>query len=207
MVPRKTHSVLLARLLACSVAVAIPVVGATACGPEEPQVVKANVKPGEMPAGGDWRGVYYDQTYGFLHLLKSGNSVTGKWRTTAGEKWGELHGTVDGDILRYEWKEHRIGMFGPNATSEGKGYFRYVVPKDENSDHELHGEWGLNENEAGNPWNAVKQRNMQPDPDSVKPDETQTAIKGADWDGAGKSDNASGYKKKKKQSDDDDGWD
>jgi hypothetical protein len=219
MFPRKAYPGLVARFLARCVGVtraaftATVFTGlvftsmaltATACGPKEPTVVKAKVKAGEMPAEGNWRGVYYDQTYGFLHLLTSGDTVTGKWRTAAGEKWGELVGKVDGDILRYEWKEHRIGMFGPNATSHGKGYFRYVIPKDDNADHELHGEWGLNENEAGNPWNAVKQRNMQPDPDSVMPDENQTTVSGGDWDGSGSSsDKASGYKKKKKKDNDD----
>lgn len=155
---------------------------AAGCGRSEPEVAKANVQAGEMPAGGNWRGVYYDEIYGFLHLLRDGSNVHGRWRTTAGEKWGELHGTVDGDLLRYEWAEHRIGMFGPNATTTGKGYFKYVVPPQENADHEIHGEWGLGDDEAGHPWTAIKQRNMEPDPDSVLPDETQTSVQGGDWD-------------------------
>jgi hypothetical protein len=38
---------------------------------------------------------------------------------------------------------------------------------------------------------------MEPDPNSVMPDETQTAVEGGDWDGS-KSNNASGAKDDKK---------
>lgn len=182
--------------------------GVAGCGRSEPEIVKANVQAGEMPADGNWRGVYYDEVYGYLHLLRDGSNVHGRWRTTAGEKWGELHGKVEGDLLRYDWAEHRIGMFGPNATTTGKGYFKYVVPSGENVDHEIHGEWGLGENEAGYPWTAIKQRNMQPEPDSVLPDETQTTVQGADWDGD-ESPNAAGAKgkgKPKNNNEDEDAW-
>lgn len=166
--------------------------GVTACGgSKEPAVVRTVLKPGNMPADGSWRGVYYDQIYGYLHLENDGASVSGAWRTTAGDKHGELHGKAEGDVLRYEWTEHRIGMFGPNATTTGKGYFRYTVPPGENIDHVLEGEWGLGESDGGNSWKAVKQRNVQPDLASVKPDETQTAIEGGDWDGE-RSKNSSG---------------
>lgn len=167
-----------------------------------PEVVKANVRPGAMPADGDWRGVYYDTVYGYLHLTTSGDTASGKWRTAAGDKWGEMSGNVDGDLFTYEWTEHRIGIVGPAATSTGKGYFKYVVPEGDNVDHEIHGEWGMDQNEAGYHWNAVKQRNMKPDPKSVMPDETQTSLEGGDWDG-NKSKNASGSEKKKPATEED----
>lgn len=173
-----------------------PVVSVAACN-SEPKIPMANVTPGPMPDGGNWRGVFYDQVYGYLHLLKSGNDVNGKWQTSAGDKWGELHGKVDGDLLTFDWVEHRVGMFGPAATSSGKGYFKYVVPKGENVDDELHGEWGLGDSNAGHTWKCVKQRNMEPDPNSVMPDETATSVEGADWDDSGKKNsNAAGANKK-----------
>ncbi len=193
----------LVRQAVLSVALLAPL-GVAACGPEEPQVVKAKVAAGDMPAEGSWRGVYYSQTYGYLHLLKDGNNVHGKWRTAAGDKWGEMHGTVEGDLFRFEWEENKIGMFGPNAKSHGKGYFKYVVPSEDNADHEIHGEWGLGENEAGYTWEAIKQRRMEPDPDSVMPDETQTAVEGGDWDDR-KSGNASGAPADKKKDDESSG--
>jgi hypothetical protein len=197
-------------LRTASLAGAIALLGlpaVVACGPEEPQVVKANVVAGSMPAEGNWRGVFYSQQFGYLHLIKDGNAVSGKWRTTAGDKWGEMHGTSDGDVLRFEWEETRIGMFGPNAKSKGKGYFKYVVPEGD-ADHEIHGQWGLGENEGGYPWDAVKQRRMEPDPNSVMPDEAETATEGGDWDG-NKSKNAAGApeeKKKEGSSDPAEGW-
>ena len=68
----------------------------------KPEVVKANVRPGAMPSDGDWRGVYYDTVYGYLHLTTTGDTAMGKWRTAAGDKWGEMSGKVDGVRLPKE---------------------------------------------------------------------------------------------------------
>lgn len=178
-----------------------------ACGGEEKVVNKAQLKPGSMPPEGKWRGVYYSPLYGFLHIISDGSSVSGTWRTAAGDKWGEMNGKVEGDLMRFTWKEHRIGMFGPNATTEGNGYFRYIVPEAENADHELQGEWGLGDSDSGNPWKAIKQRNVEPDLESVLPDEASTSVKGGDWDGS-KSDAASGDKTEPpaEKKEDEEGW-
>jgi hypothetical protein len=148
--------------------------GTVACGGSKEEVKHAQVKPGNMPDAGEWTGVYYSTVYGHLHLIKEGDTISGKWRTTSGDKWGEMNGSVTGDLFRYEWREHTIGIVGPTSTTSGHGYFRYVVPRGENVEHEIHGEWGLGAGNAGQKWDAVKQRNQKPDPDSVMPDETQT---------------------------------
>jgi hypothetical protein len=185
--------------LGLALALAAPLATTAACsGNKQGAGAKAaNLKPGEMPADGDWTGVYYSQLFGMLHLVRDGDAIIGRWRTAAGDKWGELHGEADGDLLRYEWTEHRIGYVGPNATTHGKGYFRYVVPPGENVDHEIHGEWGLDADETGNPWEAIKQRNTAPDLDSVMPDETQRA-RGGGWDQGSPGGGGD---------DEDDGWD
>ena len=152
----------------------------TGCKPPPPTT--ANVKAGDLPAAGDWTGVFYSPLYGHLHLVREGNIVSGKWRTTNGDKWGELHGEVTGDLLKYKWIEHRIGMIGPGSTTDGHGYFKYFVPKDENANHEIKGEWGLEDSEIGNPWEAVRQRNMLPDLKSVAPDETERVNMPDEWD-------------------------
>jgi hypothetical protein len=155
---------------------------ATACGPsnQEPQV--ANVKPGSMPEGGDWAGVYYSQLYGYLHILADGRAANGAWRTTAGDAYGEMSGEIDGDLFRYSWTERRIGAVGADANRKGKGYFRYTAPKAGEA-HVITGEWGLGDSDAGNPWEAVKQKNMPPNPDSVRPDEIEGRVTGAGgWD-------------------------
>ncbi len=155
-----------------------------ACG-KPPPPTTANVKAGDLPAAGDWSGVFYSPLYGHLHLVKEGGSVSGKWRTTGGDKWGELHGEVTGDLLKYKWVEHKIGMVGPGSTVEGRGYFKYYVPAEENANHEIKGEWGLERSEVGNPWEAIRQRNMLPEPDSVEPDETEKVNMPDEWDSQG----------------------
>ncbi len=86
---------------------------------------------------------------------------TEAWKTPMGS-FGEMHGKIEGNLLRYEWKERRIGAVGADATKEGKGYFVLLVPK-EGEAPEIHGEWGLGQSDAGNSWEAVKQKNKQPD--------------------------------------------
>ena len=164
-----------------SVAVATPLaVGALGCDNAPPLKV-ATVKAGDMPEGGDWTGVYYDQTNGYLHMIKEGDTVSGKWRTTSGDAWGELNGKVIGDLLKYEWKEHRIGMVGPSATRSGRGYFKYAAPK-EGEAHVVTGEFGLGTDETGMKWEGVKQLNRKSDPQSVMPDELEGRGQGGGWD-------------------------
>jgi hypothetical protein len=152
-----------------------------ACGAPPPPTT-AVVQPADLPEGADWTGVFYSPVYGHLHLVKEGTAVSGKWRTTSGDKWGELHGNATGDVLRFQWVEHKIGLVGPGSTSEGRGYFKYKVPEDKTQNHELHGEWGLGQSEVGNPWDALRQRNVLPDLDSVRPDETEAVSVPDSWD-------------------------
>ena len=176
----------------------------TACGNGK-EVKHAQIKVGEMPANAEWQGVYYSPTYGYLHLLVDGKTAQGAWRTGGGDAYGELQGEVDGDVLRYSWTQHKIGQIGAEAQSNGKGYFKYSIPK-EGEAHKIGGEWGLGESDAGNPWEAVKQTNMQPNPDSVKPDEIEGKVNAGGWDddNKGSSDKGSSDKgsKKKKSGDD-----
>jgi hypothetical protein len=157
-----------------------------------PPPTTANVKAGDLAPAGDWSGVFYSPIYGHLHLVKEGGAVSGKWRTTGGDKWGELHGEVTGDLLKYKWVEHKIGMVGPGSTTEGRGYFKYYVPAEENANHEIKGQWGLGRSEIGNPWEAVRQRNMLPDPESVRPDETEKVNVPDEWDSSGAGKPATG---------------
>src|SRR5262245_30778283 len=131
----------------------VPVVLGTASCSSTPAARTASVKAGEMPVGGSWSGVYFDQIYGYLHLVEGVSTVSGKWRNNEGNSWGEMSGSVEGDLFKFEWKEHKIGMVGKSATSQGHGYFKYVIPK-EGESHEIRGEWGLGADEAGRKWVA-----------------------------------------------------
>jgi len=180
------------KLVQCSLLAALAVPSAlslAACGSDGPK--HAEVKAGEMPAGGEWQGVFYSPVYGYLHVLVDGKTAQGAWRTGGGDAYGELQGETDGNILRYSWTQHKIGMVGKEAESSGKGYFRYTIPK-EGEAHKIVGEWGLGESDAGNGWEAVKQTNMQPNLQSVKPDEIEGKVNAGGWD----DDNKGGDSKK-----------
>ncbi len=173
-------------------------VASSAVGCAQQTTVKTadNIDPGTLPEGGEWQGVYYNQVLGFLHLTESGGAVQGAWRTTAGDKWGELYGEISGGMLRYTWTERKIGVVGPAAESRGKGYFRYVLGK-EGEAHELKGEWGLGEDELGHTWNCIKQTNQEADPKSVRPNELESRVGASGFDGAkGDADIASEGEKK-----------
>jgi hypothetical protein len=150
------------------------------CGGKN-EAKSAQVTPGEMPAGGEWTGVYYATVEGFLHLVHNGDTITGAWRTTAGDAWGELSGQVNGDLFKYEWTEHTIGMVGPSATKKGRGYFKYKAPRADDP-HEIVGERGLKNDETGSTWKAIKQVNRQPDLKSVRPDEIEGRVEAGGWD-------------------------
>ena len=155
------------------------------CGPKD-EAKHANVKAGSMPEGQEWQGVYYSPLYGYLHIVADGSSVNGGWRTAAGDAYGEMAGTTEGNLLKYEWKERRIGAVGADAVKKGKGYFLYTVPVAGEA-AQIKGEWGLGESDAGNTWEAVKQKNMPPDLKAVQPDEFEGRVSGGGWDeGEGK---------------------
>lgn len=179
-------SVALSRVVA-ALALALFTLSVAACGGGggggKNEVKYAQVQAGDMPEGADWTGVYYSEVYGYLHLTKEGKTVSGVWKT-AGGTWGQMHGEVTGDLFKFEWEEHKIGGVGPGSKTEGRGYFKYFRPEGELVSDELKGEWGLGQSEAGNSWTATKQRNMDPDPNSIL-EEVGAAGRqttGSEWD-------------------------
>ena len=155
---------------------------AACSGSAQVKVERAKVKAGEMPEGEEWSGVYYSQTYGHLHLIEEGGEASAKWRTVNGDKWGEMAGEVNGDLFRFEWTEHTIGMVGPSATSKGRGYFKYIPSETGVDPPTIKGEWGLGASEVGHKWTATKQPRQTPDPDSIQPDEIERHGEGGGWD-------------------------
>ncbi len=145
----------------------------------------ASVTPGDMPEGGDWTGVWYSELYGYLHMVQEGNQIDGRWMRPVKDRWGELHGTATGDVVRFTWTEHKIGAVGPSSSLKGKGYFKYKRPPGENVDDTFAGEIGRNEDETGESWEAVKQRNVNPDLKSIGGTGSGD-IGGGDWDSENK---------------------
>jgi hypothetical protein len=169
--------------LALAAALCAAPIGVLGCtGGEGGDARHANVSPGTMPQGADWSGVYYSELYGFLHLVQDGTSVSGRWIRPTKNKCGEVHGTITGDVIKFSWKEHTIGAVGPNSASAGRGYFKYKRPQGDNVDDTIVGEIGKGQDEVGDPWDAIKQRNMPPDPKSIQCSGGAGDLGGGDWD-------------------------
>ena len=172
----------LASPFAVAAAVATTVALSSAClvactPPEGPK--GAQIKAGEMPEGETYTGVYFHPVYGHLHIVEDGGNVFGKWKRADQSRWGELQGTKTGNLVRFTWKEHTIGLVGAGAESKGKGYFLYKTGKDV---AELDGQFGLGDDEAGADWHNVKQQRMQPDLKSIPGDTDATSTPtGESW--------------------------
>jgi hypothetical protein len=169
------------RRLAAAVTVlslfAVPIAGCS----DTVSAKTATVTPGDMPSGASWDGVYYSELYGYLHLVQSGTEIKGKWERTHKDKWGELKGTATGDVIHFEWSEYTRGLVGPNAKHVGKGYFKYGRPSGDNVDDVIKGEIGHDQDEVGEPWEAIKQRNIKPNLSSIGGTGAMD-IGGGDWD-------------------------
>jgi hypothetical protein len=159
-----------------------PVLGLGCGGSEGGEGKVATVKPGDMPSGAEWTGVYYSELYGFLHLVQDGQTVSGKWIRPSKDKCGEVNGKATGDVLKFSWKEHTIGAVGPNSSKNGRGYFKYKRPAGDNVDDNIVGETGRDNDEVGDPWDAIKQRNVLPDLKSISCGGGAGDLGGGDWD-------------------------
>jgi hypothetical protein len=155
--------------------------GLTGCGADKPTPKLADVKPGSMPEGADWSAEYYSEDLGTIELIVKGNDAKGKWQRPHKDKWAEFYGTVDGNLLKFSWHEYLIGGIGPNTETEGKGYFVYTRPGDQNADDVLEGQIGRHEDEVGDAFKAIKQRNVVPDLDKIG-GTAGSDITGGDWD-------------------------
>jgi hypothetical protein len=134
-----------------------------------------------MPEGGDWTGVYFDQLYGNIHLVHDGKTISGKWQRPVKDRWGEMHGEVTGNVFKFTWNEYVTDAIGPNTQKSGRGYFVYKRPAGTNVDDKLEGQLGRGKDEVGEPIEAVKQRNVNPDLDSIGATGAPDAP-GDDWD-------------------------
>ncbi len=141
----------------------------------------ATVQSGDMPSGAKWDGVYFSELYGNLHLVAKGNHIKGKWERPHKDKWGEIEGDTEGDVFKFTWSEYTRGLVGPNSKHVGKGYFKYKRPEGNNVGDVINGEIGSCDDEVGTPWEAMKQRNIPPNPDSIAGSGSRD-VGGGDWD-------------------------
>lgn len=120
----------------------------------------ANLRIGTMPPGGTFHGVWQSPQYGNMHLCQSGSQVVGDYEKD--ERRGRIQGTVQGDVMRFQWEERRELVVGRPSVSRGRGYFRIAQGQDQ--DWYFQGEWGHDSAEqGGGPWNGVKMRRLRPE--------------------------------------------
>jgi hypothetical protein len=132
-------------LLAVAIAVA-----AFGCPKDGPPPVTAKA----MPSGGTFTGVWHSPQYGEMHMRQNGSAVIGRY--SKDERSGRIQGSVQGDLMRFEWKEKKEIISGRSVTTKGHGYFR-IVHDDVENNWKLLGEWGHDADErGGGPWNAIK---------------------------------------------------
>jgi hypothetical protein len=164
------------------IVVATAVAGASLVGCGEPTAKFPQVTASEMPTGESWDGVYYNQVYGYLHLVPQGDNIVGRWKRTDSSQWGELSGTVDGNVFHFTWKEHRYGAVGPSGDVHGSGQFVYTKAPGEKTIPELHGQYGVDGSEKTGDWNCVKQVNLKADLNAVTGENpTEPSSKGGQW--------------------------
>ena len=148
-----------------AVAAASAGVATVGCASAPPKF--GNIKTGEMPAGESWVGVYYNPVYGYLHMVEQDGNVVGRWKRTDSSHWGELTGTVEGNVMRFTWKEHQYGAIGPNSDVKGTGVFVYKTAE---AAPELDGQYALEDSDSVGAWHCVKQLNTKPDLNSISGD-------------------------------------
>ena len=141
---------------------------------------------GELPAGESWDGVYFNPVYGYLHLVPNGDNMVGKWKRADSSHWGELSGTVEGNIFRFTWTEHRYGAIGPSGDVHGSGVFIYKVPPQKDDSikviPELDGQYALDDSSEIGDWHCVKQLNLKPDLSSITGENpVEPGAKGDQW--------------------------
>jgi hypothetical protein len=114
-----------------------------------------------MPAEGSFTGVYFSPQYGEMHMVQNGSAVVGKYKQE--ERSGSIQGEAEGDLLHFEWTEHKAMVGNRPQEARGHGYFRYMVDAS-NGDHLLKGRWGLDDDDqGGGEWSAYKSKKGEPD--------------------------------------------
>ena len=117
------------------------------------------VRPGPLPAGASFEGVWQSPQYGRMELCRAGQATFGTYAKD--DRRGRIFGTVEGDLMRFRWSEERALVPSHPQQASGRGRFRLEVGQD--GDQYLVGVWGLDAHESGGgPWNAVKLRHTAP---------------------------------------------
>ncbi len=137
----------------CFVAALIAAAVLTGCGGADVQTNP--IKPGQPPENMNWDGVWFSN-WGRMELTQNGNQIEGIYE---GErKRGQVKGELDGDLLRYEWKEWDLSLRGKPRETSGHGIYQYkLVEEGSNMKEHIDGTWGYDKSDmGGGKWSAVK---------------------------------------------------
>lgn len=110
-----------------------------------------------MPQGGNFSGLWYSPQFEHMYLLQSGDTVRGVYAYREG---GRLEGTVQGDLLTFEWTDPGSRQHARRAMV-GHGYLKLIKDGDT---MRLVGEWGHEKAYRGaGPWEADFVRDIESD--------------------------------------------
>lgn len=153
----------------CALVLVAGAFGATGVACNSHHVNSVHITPGTMPEGQEWTGVYFNPVYGYAHIIENGDKIWGRYKWANQSHWGEISGTVEGNVAHFEWTEHDVNPVAPNEARHGHGYWVYKMNKDNIGS--LTGEFGLDDDEAGDgKWDALKMKDMKANPNSVTAD-------------------------------------
>jgi hypothetical protein len=149
---------------------------ALGCGGAQTRPSRVTIASKAMPEGGSWDGVFQSPAYGRMEFTAAGTEVTGLYE---GERFfGKIEGVTDGDVMNFKWTQWNQDLQGKQRSKVGHGYFRYTIEveqgaKTSHTIQKIDGEWGYDEDNAGNVWNAVKLRDgtkktLKPHTDEVE---------------------------------------
>ena len=94
--------------------------------------------------------------------LKLGDQIEAEWLPLLGIVYDHKDDLIE---IALEDVEHMIRA--PNSRKTGKGYLKYTRPAGDDVDDAVIGEIGRENDEVGEPWDAIKQRNIAPDLSSI----------------------------------------
>ncbi|MDD5305749.1 MAG: hypothetical protein PHU25_00370 [Deltaproteobacteria bacterium] len=138
---------------------------------------KSTFKPGPMPEGGSFDGVWMTD-FGRMELTETGGNVTGLYE---GEmRYGRIEGHVNGDLLYFKWTQWDERLRGKPRETNGHGVYKYAIEQvKDHKKHKIVGEWGFGDSEVGNVWNGNK---LTEGKKKLKPKEAGPAVMDDDYE-------------------------
>ncbi|GAC1572115.1 MAG: hypothetical protein NVS3B20_24040 [Polyangiales bacterium] len=139
----------------------------TVGSPQWPKSSSMSVQP--LPPTVNWTGVYFINTpgsRGTMHLfLGESDKIHGCWLAEDRHAKATFVGKAKDNLAMLDWTQKRVGFAG--APDRVTAYL--VLTPDAEGRHKVAGEYGSDlSNDAGTPWEGVRQKNQEPKEDGCK---------------------------------------